>query len=290
MSSQRSPRTGLTLVGNPGAGKSTILNGIAGQKIFKAGIAIGTGMTSVLQRYEKNEITLFDTPGLADISKKKQAGDELNEMLSANIPIKIVFVVTLDRGRVKPDDAMTIDLVLSAIHSVNTNDKFGIIINQVTTGVAKALEADPEKTALMRKQLTGNRSTTHWCEVLHDDQLADAADGMLMTPKLIGFFAGLPETKPREAAVSLIDTTDLKDKIKEQSLRIEELKQASEQAKQDMMKQLREEKRAAKIREEQFQTEMKRNGLGKEILKAAVGILNGPLGTAIASQIIRGIL
>lgn len=151
----------LALVGNPGAGKSTILNGIAKEPIFRAGISIATGLTTVLQHHHlSNGTLLFDTPGLSDIERKKQAGEELNKMLSKHLSIKIAFVVTLERGRVRPEDALTLNLLLGAI-SVDTNGKFGVIINQMSKGVIQKIKRNPDKEAIIRKTLTGQRSTLY---------------------------------------------------------------------------------------------------------------------------------
>lgn len=244
---------GIALVGNPGSGKSTILNGIVGQKAFKSGLSLGTGLTSVLQPYEINGMLLFDTPGLADIEKKKQAGKELDRMLCEAVPVKIAFVVTLDAGRVRPDDAMTIDLVLSAIQGVDTNDKFGIIINQVSKGVAEMIQNNPQGMAVMRNQLTGNRNTSHWCQVPLDPSLADVSNGILMTAELTRFFAGLPETKPREAEVLPIDTADMNTKMEEQSRLIAEMEEANAETKRKMLEQLQKEEEKANVRSQRFQ-------------------------------------
>jgi ribosome biogenesis GTPase A len=73
-------------VGNPGTGKSTLLNGILGEAKFKAGINI-SGITTKFQW----EIVLYggidfaDTPGLAHIKSREQAGEEItNAFKSSN--------------------------------------------------------------------------------------------------------------------------------------------------------------------------------------------------------------
>lgn len=57
--------------------------------------------------------------------------------------LKIFFVVTLESGRVKPDDVTTMELVLKAARQIKTNT-FSIIINKMSKGVAQMLE-DEEK-------------------------------------------------------------------------------------------------------------------------------------------------
>lgn len=252
---------GLALVGNPGSGKSTILNGIAGKVVFKSAVSTDTGMTTALpHHYGSDHVLLFDTPGLVDIEKKKQAGMELNKMLSESLPLKIVFVVTLEGSRVKQDDAMIIDVVLSAIQSIDTNDKFGIIINQVSAGVANVLDNSPEHVALIRKQLTRNRWTSHWCQISLDDSLTNISDGMLMTAELRSFFARLPETRPLESK-----TKDLKGKMVEHAPRTGELEAGNETAKQELMEQIQREEDAAAA----FDAMNKANDLQLRLLAAA---------------------
>jgi len=233
---------GIALVGNPGAGKSTILNGIAGRPVFRSGLAGGVLMT-VLDKhdcttYGNSSVTLFDTPGLVDIQRKKQAGEEIDKVLSEDLSIKIAFVVTLEKGRVKPDDAMTIRVVLEAIKSIDVNDMFGIILNQLSKSVMKMLDNEKEAYAMLRKSLTGEFQTSHWIAVPIDPMLSDESDGMLMTDNLLAFFSTLPETKPPDAVVEEVDTSDMELKIEEQQQRINQILEANEAQVADMVRQL----------------------------------------------------
>ena len=53
-------------VGNPGSGKSTVLNALTGAQNFEAGVSFGSGLTSKLQEVVVNGIRYADTPGVAD--------------------------------------------------------------------------------------------------------------------------------------------------------------------------------------------------------------------------------
>ena len=72
----------IIAVGNPGSGKSTILNCLASEILFTSGISIdGTGLTFELV-YKKNKNgEFFDTPGLADREKREAAGKAISKGL-----------------------------------------------------------------------------------------------------------------------------------------------------------------------------------------------------------------
>ena len=53
-------------VGNPGSGKSTVLNALTGAQNFEAGVSFGSGLTSKLHEVVVNGIRYADTPGVAD--------------------------------------------------------------------------------------------------------------------------------------------------------------------------------------------------------------------------------
>ena len=79
---QRNNKMTSIMVGNPGVGKSTILNALIQAYKFKTGISLGKGLTSVLDR-QTDEFgnILIDTPGLADIKMRKQASVEIVKAL-----------------------------------------------------------------------------------------------------------------------------------------------------------------------------------------------------------------
>jgi len=121
------------MVGNPGTGKSIILNGLIGEVKFKSGFAAtGAGVTTMLQIEDiPGKGTYMDTPGLSDEKLRKIAAAQISQALKQDGFYRIFFVVTLEAGRVRPDDKATISLVLGALKDV-PNLSYSIIINKLS--------------------------------------------------------------------------------------------------------------------------------------------------------------
>ena len=126
--------------GNPGSGKSTLLNSLAGECFFKSGLSFGKGLTSSLGE-EKNNLGVFlDTPGLSDVSLRKDACNAIQEGLKKYGYYRILFFVTESNGRVIMQDATTMKLILEASPDIGKN--YGIIVNMLSKGVVKKLKKD----------------------------------------------------------------------------------------------------------------------------------------------------
>ena len=124
----------LVLVGNPGAGKSAILNQLLGRNAFKSGVSVETGVTSLLQWCTTSSgLKLGDTPGLSDIETRSAAAVEISEALRQDGKYRLVFVLLLDNGRVRADDLATMKLVLTAIKDPTL--KYAVLINQVNSSL-----------------------------------------------------------------------------------------------------------------------------------------------------------
>merc|ERR1712217_682206 len=66
----------------------------------------------------------------------------------------IFFVIALQAGRVRPNDVMTMELVLDATAGQITN-QYGVIINQVGSKVAANLKTNETMFATIRAKLLG---------------------------------------------------------------------------------------------------------------------------------------
>jgi predicted GTPase len=134
----------VVFCGNPGVGKSSLCNSIFQLPRFTSGISIGHGLTTGKQEYICDGRKYMDTPGLSDIDLRRQAGAAIEQALKENNNYKIIFVATLEAGRIKPDDLVTINTVCDAI---NAPFNYGIIFNKVTKAVMRELEKSGEITA-----------------------------------------------------------------------------------------------------------------------------------------------
>ncbi len=135
-------KTHVVLPGNPGVGKSFIRNSLIGEVQFKARIHIGERMTSVLGRYEAPEYIYFDTPGLDDIKRRNWAAHEISQALEGACEMKLIFVVTLESGRLKPADLRTVKVVLQAIENVgvDTAERYSVIVNKCSSALMEVFE------------------------------------------------------------------------------------------------------------------------------------------------------
>lgn len=148
----------LILVGNPGTGKSTILNCLLQEAVFKSGLSFGRGMTTALQTKLVRGVYYGDTPGLADSSIRKKAAAEITRALKQDGEYRIVFVVTLNNGRCSSEDAVTMKLVLDAIPK---DVPYGIIVNQIKPMQYKLLlEGGEEMQSVLLSLFEGHRPTT----------------------------------------------------------------------------------------------------------------------------------
>eukprot|EP00178_Gracilaria_changii_P013247 TRINITY_DN37450_c0_g1_i1.p1 TRINITY_DN37450_c0_g1~~TRINITY_DN37450_c0_g1_i1.p1 ORF type:complete len:315 (+),score=39.29 TRINITY_DN37450_c0_g1_i1:33-977(+) len=119
-------------IGNPGVGKSFLLNSLLQEQKFQSGVSYGEGLTQTLQLEQDSHTpnTFWgDTPGLSDINRRKKAAEEIEKAMKQNGYYRIVFVLTLESGRFRPDDILTMKLVLDVIPK---QVPFGIIINKVS--------------------------------------------------------------------------------------------------------------------------------------------------------------
>jgi len=133
-------KTDIIFCGNPGVGKSSIATSISGIQ-FKSGVSFGSGLTVDLTWNEAPalpNIRFADTPGLADMELREQAAKAITEALAQGAAkghkTKIIFVVTTEEGRLRPEDMYTIKVVMNSIKLANGAvpgaNSYAIVINK----------------------------------------------------------------------------------------------------------------------------------------------------------------
>ena len=145
--------TSIIVIGNPGAGKSTILNGLAEEVLFTSGISLGSGLTYQLDEKRNENGIFFDTPGLADDTHREAAGKAISTALRRGGSFKILFFVLTESGRIVVQDVTTIKLVLDAVPEIKNN--YGIVINKIPISVGKALARSETKDIFLTKLFAG---------------------------------------------------------------------------------------------------------------------------------------
>merc|ERR1712137_1191518 len=101
---------------------------------------------------------------------------------------RVVFVLTLEDGRCKPDDLATINLVLSAVPAIGGN--YGIIINKASPRVKRELEEDGRKLEELRNTMFCHGAdsilpTDKLFFLQNDLQLYDEDDALMQDPSRI---------------------------------------------------------------------------------------------------------
>jgi GTP-binding protein EngB required for normal cell division len=118
----------LVFIGNPGVGKSSLINALVGKDIAHSGLSL-SGITTKIQQIEHEGLILIDTPGLADIEFQEQASLEIEKSLKFSGLYRIFFVINIKSGRIIDKDCDTIIRVMKAIN--NFKKEFHIIINRI---------------------------------------------------------------------------------------------------------------------------------------------------------------
>jgi hypothetical protein len=139
-------------------------------------------------------ISYGDTPELSDTEKRKQAAAEITKALKANGRYRLVFVCTVEAGRVRPDDVTTIHTVLDAVN----DEKFpyGIIINKMTPRLLDKYtnEADTNTRQAINTCLNYNHSPTPFIFAYPLNEALNDEDNRVVEPhpEFVRFLRELP--------------------------------------------------------------------------------------------------
>jgi septin family protein len=139
----------IIFCGNPGSGKSTLLNSLIGAVRFESGVSLGEGLTKEsevgLPTQRSGGRSFIDTPGLSDAAMREKAAEEIRKAFKIGGKYSLCFVLTLQAGRVMPEDLTTIELVLTAVPDILD---YGLIFNKVSEPVLAQIREKGEKALL----------------------------------------------------------------------------------------------------------------------------------------------
>ena len=202
-------------IGNPGVGKSTLVNCLAQKILFKSGVSIGSGMTYQMERQEHGGIVYMDTPGLADIKIRKAAAEAITTALKQNGMYQIFFVVTLEAGRVRPQDLVTMKLVLENAKDIKY---YSLIVNKLTKRLYQEfLKNDQAKLKELVAELNfggeTNAEPPTILLLLRNDELDDADNVFTEMESLKDFVDNAPDMAVFPDHVNDIPGDDSFDKI-----------------------------------------------------------------------------
>ena len=200
----------VIFAGNPGTGKSSMLNSIVGRAEFRSGYSVGRGMTALLQKVLHNNTIYADTPGLADIERKEQAAAEIKQILLEARKLTLIFVVTLEAGRVRPSDLLTIQVILKSMVNTVTKNRFGIVINKVSANAVKHINPENETLILRAFQQENENYQTSFIYYNRKDDALEDLDDVVATPNpgLEAFIGSITPVELESENVRDIDTTD----------------------------------------------------------------------------------
>ncbi|KNE68640.1 hypothetical protein AMAG_12804 [Allomyces macrogynus ATCC 38327] len=199
-------------IGNPGSGKSTLINSVARECVTKAGVNAGAGIQhNTLLRFPIDGVTWIDTPGLSDITHRTRAAALITEALQHEKGCyRLIFVVTTEAGRVRPEDLATMTIVLNAIHKKDV--PYGVIVNKLSKRLHSRILNDADFYNKFACSLnSGPYSTKDIFLALEVDDARDAEDYILpdvAMKSVLEFINGIPSITMQPNDVSAISATD----------------------------------------------------------------------------------
>ncbi|GLD97322.1 hypothetical protein PINS_up006006 [Pythium insidiosum] len=238
-------------LGNPGVGKSTLLNCLIGRQEFNSGLSHGEGLTKEYRRVVVDGIAYMDTPGLADVRMIKQAAHEITIALRQSGRYKLFFLVRLQSGRLVEEDLVTIERVLDAV-KVN-NVTFSVILNNVPRRQFGTLMERGEKYELVKSTINRCKyQSSGICVVPKIDELEESCAVVRLPDHVYKFVREeAPVIVIPEPQVDEVDPRDLYLRLEALRKEIAEMQRMmSEMLMQALIQQQAHEREMAAIREQ----------------------------------------
>lgn len=197
-------------IGNPGTGKSAVLNALVQEPLFKAGISTDSGMTHVSQEETRNGKIYVDTPGLVDRVNAERATKEIAKSLKRDGSCHVFFFAHLDAGRIRLQDTVMINAVLRSAPIT----EYSVIFNSVGRNVMKHLDNPISKGRIIDMLMAGLPiRTKRFYFIARDDDMADADDIVWdetkLPPGLRDFISTAPGMRIKEEEVVTIRVADI---------------------------------------------------------------------------------
>eukprot|EP01118_Nematostelium_gracile_P008539 TRINITY_DN2829_c0_g2_i2.p1 TRINITY_DN2829_c0_g2~~TRINITY_DN2829_c0_g2_i2.p1 ORF type:complete len:521 (+),score=112.66 TRINITY_DN2829_c0_g2_i2:145-1563(+) len=255
----------ITFFGNPGAGKSALLNILVQDVVFHSGLDV-TGLTKEMQHHHYQGDIYIDTPGLADPLRREQAAAQIEASLKMSKNYKIIFVARANSARISAADLETINTVCKMI---TTKFTYGLILNQLTPADEKKLMDDAKLLKTLLGQLHQAPSATLMIPrivELEDAENVLSTDKSIRT-KLSNFIESLEANMIPEANVEPIDVRSFDERAKEIETKLQAALEEHQKKEQILQEQLR--IQAAATEQSRQQEEMLKEQLRVQAEEAA---------------------
>lgn len=144
----------VMMIGNPGRGKSALLNAYSKQCLFTSGPSSDCfGVTKQLGKGWADNRLFLDTPGVADAEEgaRERASAAIFQALLQGGTFQVFTVVELIAGRAFPEDLSTIAVVREACRDLE-DFKFCIIVNKCPPQLMGDVDRQMQIAAFLKEQ------------------------------------------------------------------------------------------------------------------------------------------
>ncbi|OWZ24264.1 hypothetical protein PHMEG_000743 [Phytophthora megakarya] len=199
-------RESRLFLGNPGTGKSTLINCLVGKQAFRSGVSWGGGLTQEYQRIQHNDIAYMDTPGLADQTIITKAAEAITTALRQHGVYKLFFMVRINNGRVVSEDITTIERVLDSIDFHGNRALYSVVINNISKKQFEKLKNRGYEFEQVTSVINSRKyPATAFCLIPKIDELDEESGKVVQLPHEIRYFI------ENEAPTIRIEANNVKD-------------------------------------------------------------------------------
>lgn len=182
--------SGVVVIGGLGVGKSTLLNTIIGKPVFVSGFSAATVLSQTSKAHIHNGVCYIDTPGMGGRDDQNNALSMLQIIFRLRAPLKIVFLIVLQSGRVRNEDTLLIEEALDLFAKQQSRgmnfrheklqNNFGVIVNQLPLSMIKTLLSDSSAEQALQNAITRKYKTNNWLYLPSASQLTHARNAIFL--------------------------------------------------------------------------------------------------------------